>query len=82
MYGAIVLKGKTYIYNYVTTECQNPIGYFGDYDRIHKIAERYSCSYECPCNADKTLWSTDIQAVMVTSNASTAGTSLSSCTPY
>lgn len=60
IYAGIVLKGKTYIYDYVTGECTNPTGYFGDYDRIHTIADRYSCSNECPCNVDKTLWSTDI----------------------
>ncbi len=53
VYAAIVLKGKSYIYDYVTEECQNPIGYFSNYDRIHVIQERYSCSNECPCNAGK-----------------------------
>ena len=52
---AIVLEGKTYIYNYVTTECANPVGYFGNYDRIHRITERYACSTECPCAAGKSL---------------------------
>lgn len=55
IYAAIVLQGKTYIYNYVSEECANPIGYFGDYDRIHKIADRFSCSTECPCSAGMTL---------------------------
>ena len=53
VYAAIVLEGKTYIYNYVTTECANPIGYFGDFERIHRISERYACSVECPCAAGK-----------------------------
>jgi len=35
IYAGVVLKGKTYVYDYVTGECDNPIGYFGDYDRIH-----------------------------------------------
>lgn len=62
IYAGIVLQGKTYIYNYVTEECSNPIGYFGDYDRIHKIADRFSCSTECPCSADKTLWPVDFRS--------------------
>jgi hypothetical protein len=59
VYAGVVLKGKTYIYEYVTTECLNPIGYFGDYDRIHLIADRYSCSTDCPClmtNSTKGQW--------------------------
>ena len=60
VYAGVVLKGKTYIYDYVTTECTNPVGYFGDYDRIHTIADRYSCSLECPCSVDKTLWPVEV----------------------
>jgi hypothetical protein len=59
VYAGVVLKGKTYIYEYVTTECLNPIGYFGDYDRIHLIADRCSCSTDCPClmtNSTKGQW--------------------------
>jgi hypothetical protein len=51
----IVLQGKTYIYNYVTTECQNPVGYFANYDRVHVIADTYACSPQCPCNAGKLM---------------------------
>ena len=53
VYAAIVLKGKKYIFDYVQGECDNPIGYFGNYDRMHVIAEHYACSNICPCAAGK-----------------------------
>ena len=38
-YAIVVMKGKSYIYDYVDKECAKPTGYFGDYDRAHIIAE-------------------------------------------
>ena len=39
IYGGAILKGRQYIYDYVSTECSNPIGRFGDYDRVNVIAD-------------------------------------------
>ena len=87
----IVLKGKQQIYNYVQGECSNPLGYFGDYDRIHVIAEQYLCSNECPCaasklfpyallNLDYALWPTNLASQM---NTSTNGViNVTNCAPY
>jgi hypothetical protein len=44
VFAGVVLRGRTQVYNYVQGECSNPIGIFGDYDRIHQIAEYYMCS--------------------------------------
>lgn len=52
-YGGAILKGRDAVYSYVQTECENPIGRFGDYDRIHTIASYYACTTACPCNAGK-----------------------------
>lgn len=38
-YGAAIIKGRNYIFDYVRSECDKPFGKFGDYDRIHVIAE-------------------------------------------
>ena len=65
----------------MTEECKNPVGYFGNYDRIHKIAERYACSVDCPCAADKTLWPTEIQSRLIT-NMTTGIKNLQQCAPY
>lgn len=43
-FAVVVFKGRTYIYDYVKTECANPIGVFGDYDRMHTIAEHFVCT--------------------------------------
>lgn len=67
----------------MTTECDNPVGYFGDYDRIHTIADRYSCSTECPCNVNKALWPTTTQSRIVTTNVTaSAFNRVSNCTAY
>ncbi len=55
VFAGVVLKGRTQVYDYVQTQCKNPIGVFGDYDRVHKIAEYYLCSEQCPCNAGNFL---------------------------
>jgi hypothetical protein len=43
-YGGLILKGRTYVYSYVEDQCANPLGLFGDYDRIHEIAETFACT--------------------------------------
>ena len=44
VFAGLVLRGRQYVFDYVQTECQNPIGVFGDYDRIHVIAESFICT--------------------------------------
>lgn len=76
-YGGLILKGRTYVYDYVEGECAKPLGLFGDYDRIHAIADNFACTTACPCNASinitvihsiaTTDWPEDIAAKMVTS---------------
>jgi len=34
-YGGLILQGRTYVYEYVKQECNNRLGIFADYDRIH-----------------------------------------------
>eukprot|EP00347_Sterkiella_histriomuscorum_P019306 403342155 len=79
-FAIVVFKGRSYIYDYVQQECGNPIGVFGDYDRMHQIAEHYMCTTQCPCNVDSTLWPEADRAKMVTSP--TGITTISDCVPY
>ena len=38
IYGGIIMKGRDQVYDWVRSECANPIGRFGDYDRVHAVA--------------------------------------------
>lgn len=68
-YGAIIMKGRDRIYEWVRDECANPIGRFGDIDRIHSIGMQYACTDTCPCNADANDFPSEVSSTMVTSSA-------------
>ena len=50
-YGGAIIKGRDYFFDYVKNECEKPLNSFGDYDRIHTIAETFICTDVCPCKA-------------------------------
>lgn len=89
IYGGLILKGRTIVYEYIDTECQKPLGFFGDYDRIHTIASTFACTAQCPCQASQNYslislgindFPSTLQASMVTSP--TGITNITQCDGY
>lgn len=79
-YGGLIFRGRDYVYEYVAEECDKPTGIFGDFDRLHTIAEFFACTDQCPCDADVADFTGDAYTNMTTSPIGM--NNITDCEPY